>query len=236
MLVMNKKEFTRGLFLAVSFLIVLGIMFLPIFGSGRNAFRAADRLYNSIAKGSTYYMPALLQENAAFMGHKVDVVLNLDNPEIFRKASQLYTAAGVQVQEKEPQLHIAGDLGQISALAIQHADTVFHNRGEEIAKQFGFPQREALFIWHYTFKAMGRHLTKQKLFADAAWLEEVNKRGVEVAYNFFRIEPRSAYSSAGILGFSLVFYVIYTLWWGFAILLLFEGLGLEMKAGRKKEV
>jgi hypothetical protein len=30
--------------------------------------------------------------------------------------------------------------------------------------------------------------------------------------------------------------VIYTLWWGVAILYLFEGIGLQMKAGKKKEV
>ena len=236
MLVMNKKEFTKGLYLAVSFLIALAVMFLPIFGNGRNAFRAADRLYNSIAKGSTYYMPALLKQNAAYLGHSIDVVLNLDNPEILQKAGRLYAATGAKVQQTGSQLRLVGDLGQITALAIKQSDTVFHNRGEEIAQQFGFLQREALFVWHYTLKAMGKNLTKQKQFADAAWLEEVNKRGVEVAYNFYKIEPRSAYSSAGILGFSLVFYVIYTMWWGFAILFLFEGLGLEMKAGRKKEV
>ncbi len=62
------------------------------------------------------------------------------------------------------------------------------------------------------------------------------KKGVEVAYNFAKIVPESASSKMGILGFSLVFYVIYTLWWGLAILFLFEGIGLEMKAGAKKEV
>jgi hypothetical protein len=40
---------------------------------------------------------------------------------------------------------------------------------------------------------------------------------------------------AGILSFSLIFYVIYTLWWGIAVLFMFEGIGLEMKKGHKKE-
>jgi hypothetical protein len=30
--------------------------------------------------------------------------------------------------------------------------------------------------------------------------------------------------------------VVYTMWWGFAIFFLFEGFGLEMKAGKKKEM
>jgi hypothetical protein len=35
----------------------------------------------------------------------------------------------------------------------------------------------------------------------------------------------------------LIFYVVYSLWWGYAILFLFEGLGLSMKRAKvKKEV
>jgi hypothetical protein len=42
---------------------------------------------------------------------------------------------------------------------------------------------------------------------------------------------------AGLMTFLLVFYVAYTLWWGFAIFFIFEGIGLTMsKAKVKKEV
>jgi hypothetical protein len=35
----------------------------------------------------------------------------------------------------------------------------------------------------------------------------------------------------------LVFYVIYTMWWGFAIFYMFDGIGLTMKKAKvKKEV
>ena len=67
-------------------------------------------------------------------------------------------------------------------------------------------------------------------------MEEVVKKGVEVAYNFAKIEPESASSRMGILTFSLIFYVIYTLWWGLAVMFIFEGIGLQMTAGTKKEV
>ncbi len=83
---------------------------------------------------------------------------------------------------------------------------------------------------------MDKDLKRQKQFKEAALLGDVVKKGVEVAYNFAKIEPESASSRMGILSFSLVFYVVYTLWWGLAIMFLFEGIGLEMKAGAKKEV
>ncbi len=81
-----------------------------------------------------------------------------------------------------------------------------------------------------------KKLGRPENFKQAAFLSDVVKKGLEVGYNFFQISPQSARSRGGILTFSLVFYVIYTLWWGIAILFLFEGIGLEMKAGAKKEV
>ncbi|MFH2012428.1 MAG: hypothetical protein ABIJ37_07020 [Pseudomonadota bacterium] len=239
MIVANKKELTKGLILTVSFFVSLGIMFSPFFGDGHNAFQAADRLFNSIAKGSTYYIPKVLKENEEYKGHRVDAVIKLDNEEITKKVEQLFSSAGALVSMADSEsnlLNINGDLGGILEVAIKDADVVFYNQGEEIAKKYGFPQKEALFIWHKGFKALNKALIKEEKFAEAAWLEEVTKKTVEVAYNFYKIEPRSASSSAGILSFSLGFYVLYTLWWGYAILFLFEGLGLKMTAGHKEEV
>lgn len=236
MLVVNKKAFNRGALLGVSFLIVLAIMFMPIFGEGRNAFRAADRFYNSIAKGSTYYIPHVMEQNEEFKGRQIDVAIQLDNEEMVRNAAQLFEAGGASVAAEGTELRVSGDLGRILSEAISQADLVFHNRGEEIAQRFGFSQREALYVWHKSLKAVNKALTKQENFKEAAWIEEALKRTVEVAYNFYKIEPRSASSAALMLSVSLGFYVIYTLWWGYAILNLFEGFGLEMKAGHKKEV
>ncbi|MFA4915315.1 MAG: hypothetical protein WC560_01410 [Syntrophales bacterium] len=239
MLVMNKKAFGKGLLLTVSFFIVLGIMFTPIFGGGNNAFQFSDRLFNSISKGSTYYIPKILKENGDYRGHRVNATIKLDDKETFKKVEQLFSAAGASVSIADsgsPLLVVNGDLGQILEVAIRDSDVVFHNRGEEIAQKYGFPQKEVLFFWHKGFKALNKALMKEEKFADASWMEEVMMKTIEVAYNFYKIEPRSASSSIGILSFSLVFYVIYTLWWGYAVLFLFEGLGLEMTAGHKKEM
>ena len=39
-----------------------------------------------------------------------------------------------------------------------------------------------------------------------------------------------------ILVFALLFYLAYTIWWGYAIMYLFDGLGLQMKKAKKTEV
>ncbi len=48
---------------------------------------------------------------------------------------------------------------------------------------------------------------------------------------------RRSSEKAGIMTGLLVFYVVYTMWWGFAIFYMFDGIGLTMKKAKvKKEV
>jgi hypothetical protein len=65
----------------------------------------------------------------------------------------------------------------------------------------------------------------------------VTKKAIEASYNFYGVEAVQVKEKAGLMTFLLVFYVAYTLWWGFAIFFIFEGIGLTMsKAKVKKEV
>jgi hypothetical protein len=57
-----------------------------------------------------------------------------------------------------------------------------------------------------------------------------------VGYNFSGIAPEKVSSKTITLIVSLVFYVCYTIWWGFSIFFLFEGFGLAMEAGKKEEM
>jgi len=236
MLVKDKGSFAKGVLLAVTFLVVLAIMFLPYFGHGENALRAADRLFNSIAKGSTNYIPDMLKKNKAFEGVKFDVAMKFKDQQAAQQASKLLTSAGATAKEEAGQLKVAGDLGAVMTASLKDSEAMFNNRDAELQTKYGFPGREVLYTWWSAFKEMDKDLKKQAKFKEAAFVGDVVKKGVEVGYNFFKIEPESASSKAGILSFSLIFYVIYTLWWGIAVLYIFEGIGLQMKAGAKKEV
>ena len=238
MLIKNKKEFGKGTLLAISFLVVLFIMFLPLF-EGHNTFVAADKLFNSIAKGSTYYIGDLIKKSAAFNGQPFDVTIKLINQEVADKAKKVFTTAGCEASGDAGQFRIKGDLGKAISAAVKDSDDMFYNRDADVKTRYGMEGKEALYAWWSCFKAMDlelKKLGKPENFKQAAFLSEVVKKGLEVGYNFFQISPQSARSRGGMLTFSLVFYVIYTLWWGIAILFLFEGFGLEMKAGAKKEV
>jgi hypothetical protein len=235
-MIRDMKSFIKGIALGVAFLIVLFIMFMPIFGHGENALRAADRLFNSISKDSSNFIPSLLKKNQPYMGKTFDVTITAKDQAAVEKSTKLLTTGGAKANSEGTQLKVSGDLGQIVAAALNDSSALYHGKGAELQAKYGVPGREVVFLWWNIFKGMDKDLTKQKKFQDAAYLQGIVKKGLEVSYNYFQIEPRSAASEAGILAFSLVFYVIYTLWWGIAVLFIFEGLGLEMKAGAKKEM
>lgn len=78
---------------------------------------------------------------------------------------------------------------------------------------------------------------KEKMIPEANLVSAVKKKAVETTYNFYGILPEKVSEKFGIMTGLLVFYVAYTMWYGFAIFFIFEGLGLTMtKAKVKKEV
>ncbi len=235
MFIVHRKPFALGVVLTLTFFAVLFLMFTPLFG-GRNAFEAADDLFNSISKGSSYFVEKMRSANQAFQDQTFEARIAGQDP-WGDKIRALLTAAGAEVQaEEEGKLQVSGNLGRLVSAALDDSESLFHNRGEEVASKYGFAEKEALFVWWSVFKDMSKSFKEQEKFEEAAFLEQVMKKAVEVGYNYYGIEPKKASAHAGILSFALIFYVAYTLWWGYAILFLFDGLGLEMKAGAKKEV
>jgi hypothetical protein len=235
MVVVNRREFRIGLVMVICFFVILFVMFSPLFG-GKNAFEAADDFFNSIAKGSTYYMADLAKEAEKRRGRVVEVTIKLGDPKAASSAARMLKAAGALVEETGPQLRAAGDLARITAAAIQDSEAMFKNSGQEVAARYAVSEKEALYLWWTAFREMEKDLKRQRKFEEAAWLSTVSKKALEVGYNFYGIQAKSASATAGGLAFSLIFYVIYTLWWGYAILFLCEGFGLQMKPGGKKEV
>jgi len=235
MIVKNKKQFVWGLALGASFVVILLLMFSPIF-HGENALQAADRLFNSIAKGSTNFFPGLFEKNKHFKDTKFEATLKLADEDMAGKATKLLAEAGIGTAVDSAEVKVSGYLGPMVQAALEDSEAMFNNQGEAIAAKYGYPGKEVLYVWWSNFKSLDKEFKKHEMFAEASFLADVVKKGIEVGYNFYGISPQKASTRAGILSFSLVFYVVYTLWWGYAILFLFEGVGMQMKKGAKKEV
>ncbi len=233
-MVRHKKHFVMGVVLSLGFLIVLKIIFSPYFGGG-NALQAADKLFNSISKGSAYYIKEVEKQIAPFKGIQISVKVKLATEQLAENTATLLLARNVSVERVKDQLNVTGDIGLLLGYALEDADAMYYNRGEALTSRYGISEREAMYAWWNFLKAVQKALMEQKQFGEAKVIQNVIVKAVEVGYNFYGIVPESIGKKAGIVGFALVFYVIYTLWWGYAIFFLFEGLGLEMKAGHKKE-
>ncbi len=238
MLIVHKKTFTLGFVLAVTFFIILFYMFTPNFGEhgGKklNAFEASDNLFNSISKGSSYFIDGLKAKNAEFMSK--DVAFDLPADKIPADLAVLLQKADLEVTPGEKGMNVKGDFGKMMAAAIDDSDLMFYNKGADVAAKYGMPEKDAMRGWWNILRETKRELDKQSKFALSKWLSEVQSRAVEVGYNFYGVDPEKASTKAGILTFLLVFYVIYTLWYGYSMYYMFDGLGLKMKGGKKKEM
>ncbi|MBW1739028.1 MAG: hypothetical protein JRJ69_16175 [Deltaproteobacteria bacterium] len=105
---------------------------------------------------------------------------------------------------------------------------MYHNDGKKVSEKYGYDERQALFNWWKAFKEMDKALKNQKKFKEAKVVSLVVKKAVESSYNYYEIEPQKITERLGVVIFSLIFYVAYTLWYGFAIMFMFEGWGLRL--------
>ncbi|MBT9438388.1 MAG: hypothetical protein GAS50_04255 [Desulfobacterales bacterium] len=227
-MIAHKKEFYGGFGLLVGFFVILFIIFSPVF-NGQNGMEYLDSLYNSISKGSADYIPKVKKETDTFKGNTVNMALKMADENQAQQTAALFTEAGATADVSGAQLNVSGDLGNILANCLEDSKNMYNNDGTTVSNKYGYNERQVLYNWHTALKAADKDLKKQKLFKEAKTVALVIKKVVETSYNYYKIEPQKIGDKVGIVIFSLVFYVAYTLWYGFAILFMFEGWGLRLE-------
>lgn len=227
-MIANKKKFILGLAMMVTFIVVLIIFFSPVF-NGKNGLEYLDDLYNSISKGSAYYIPKLREDVQPFAGSTVEMTLTLKSADQARQTSLLFEKAGALINVSDNNLKISGDLGAILQSCLEDSDSMYLNDGRKVSTRYGYDERQVMYNWWTASKEMDNDLKKQKKFKAADMVATVEKKAVETVYNYYRIEPQRISERYGIVVLSLIFYVIYTVWYGFAFMFLFEGWGLKLE-------
>jgi len=226
-MIADKKEFYGGFALLVGFFVVLAIMFSPVF-EGKNALDYLDSLYNTISKGSAYYIPKLKKEVSEFKAEPVSMTITMKDPQQAEKTALLFTKSGASAEVSGAEIKINGDFNKIMENSLEDSDNMFNNNGVIVSEKYGYPEKEVLFNWWSAIKVMDKEFGKQGKFKETKILNSVSKKGVECSYNYYKIIPKKITEKLGIVVFSLVFYVVYTMWYGFAILFMFEGWGLKL--------
>jgi hypothetical protein len=236
MLIRNQKTLNLGGLLGLSFIGILLVIFSPVFG-GKNGLEYSDDLFNKLAKGSSYFIPEIAKSVREFDGKNISVAVKMDKPETAQKAAKMLLVGGAQVGVNDAELKITGDLGKLLGNVLKDSDAMYKNDGAKISSLYGADELDVMSVWWNVLNRAARELQKEKKVEEANIAIEVMRKGVEPAYNFYKIEAQSVADKAGILGSLLVFYVVYTMWWGYSIFYIFDGLGLTMKKAKvKKEV
>ncbi len=243
MMIKNTKTFNIGALFAITFLGILIAIFSPLF-NGKNGLEFADDSFNKLAKGSSYFIPKVAKNNEQFMGRPFSVLIRVDKPEdkpgdAEKRAgniAKVFTTAGAKVAINDMTVKIEGDLGKVLASALQDADAMFKNNGEMIKARYGTDDEKKMFRqWHNALSRINKEFDKEKKIEESKMVNAVVKKAIEPAYNFYHIDSNKVRDHAGMMSGLLIFYVIYTMWWGYAIFYIFEGFGLTMKKAKVKK-
>lgn len=226
-----RAQVYRGVLLAGSFVgVLVFIVMIPTF-EGKNFIEYADMQFDSYAKHSSYFIPEI-SAGAEKLQSKISVELDMKSEETARKTALLYANFA---EQKGNKISVNGELGKILLLALRDAEKGYRNDNAYFERNYGISAKEALYLWHLSLSSIVKELEKEQRFEESLFIKtQVLMRAIEPAYNFYGVEAKPIDLVGGAL---LIFYVVYTLWWGFAIYFLFEGMGIKItKPKSKKEV
>jgi hypothetical protein len=224
----DKKEFGIGLMLLAGFFLVLFAIFSPLFEGGRNALDYLDGVFNSISKDSAYYIPKVAEKVGKHDGTLVTLKLKAADQAQASRMEKLFSTAGATVVMDDVKLSVSGDFGKMLGAALADAELMYRNDGVAVSGKYGYEEKRVLHDWHQALSAMTRDLNKQDKFQEAKSCRDVQTKAVEPAYNYYGVKAIPMSSMVWISLAALVGYVLYTIWYGFAILFLFEGWGLKL--------
>ncbi|MEM4268483.1 MAG: hypothetical protein QXK37_06675 [Candidatus Woesearchaeota archaeon] len=228
----TKRAMSIGIFLSLSFFGVLILIFSPVFGGGKNGLEFSDEMFNKLSKGSSYFIPKVMQDNKKFIGKQISTTIKLEKADMIEKAAKVLTISGANVETNGTELKILADLGSLMEKALKDSDDMYKNDGKSVSERYGFDEKEVMVSWWNIMKPLDKQLKKEGKIEESKIVSDVMKKAVETAHNFYGIEAKKVTEKAGLMTGLLIFYVLYTMWWGFAIYYLFEGIGLSMSKAK----
>lgn len=227
-MIANKKEFNLGLVMMAGFIGIYFFFMTPSFG-GKNLLDFMDSLYNSISKDSAYYIPATAEKAEAYKGTAVSMEIKAASEAAAERMDKILQANGMTVERQAEKLKIQGDLGMMLKGALDDADAMFKNDDKPLNAKYGIVAKQATYDWWTSLDLMSKYLMKHDQFKESKIIQNVQTKALEPAYNYFGIEAQNIKDKVGIVIASLAGYVVYTLWFGFGILFMFEGWGLKLE-------
>jgi hypothetical protein len=229
MIVRDRREFAIGVALVAVFVAALALVFRPTGEGGQNVLDYLDGVFNSTSKASAYYIPAARERVRKLGATPVSTTIAAKENRRASEAEALFRSAGASVAVEANRLSISGDLGAVLAAALADADAMFRNDGAAVLRRHGIEGRRVLLAWHWALGETVKDLNRQQRFREAAAVRDVLTKGLEPAYNYYGVTAVAMKDMIWVALAALLGYVLYTVWYGFAILYLFEGWGLKLE-------
>ena len=223
----------RGIIMIFSFIAVLAIVFTPIFpgtnGQKVNGLDYLDNFFNQLAKGSAYYIDKQIEEAQSYVGTTYSATLVMRSPQQAERVASLFAANNISAHAVGVDLDLSGDFADITTIILKDADLMYDNVGQIIADKYNMNELAVLYGWYLVLQAMEKDLNQAKQFNQAKFLKKSMSKAVEPAYNFYKVEVKPVKEEMVLLAFALIFYVAYTVWYGFGLLYIFEGMGIKLE-------
>ena len=233
-LLAHPRSFGLGCAGLLAFAAVFAAGTVP-FGEHKNAMAWADNFFNQLAKHSAFYIVEGQKKAAMFAGQEVNYGMAPREFADKDKLAKLFDVHGFAIESlPDKRIRVKGDLGALAQAALQEADLFYRNDTAPIEAEYGFKATEAIYCWWLVFDGLTRRYTQDGMGAEADFTKFMTAMVLEPAYNFRGVEAKSIGDSVMPVVFLLLAYVVFTVWYGFSILLIFEGLGITMHGGGKK--
>lgn len=232
----TKQYRTRSIFLLSTFFIILVLIFMPLYpdlrpGSKTDGLTFMDNFFNSLSKDSAYFVPQEREKAKTFTGKTFDADLKYKSPVLAQQAAQVLSANGFSATAEDVNVKASGDFGQLLDAALNDADFMYQNQGDAIAGKYPpLDERSAVYAWHNTMSALGKVFERggSETAAMLNATQSMNSKALEPSYNYYQVERKPVRQNLPLLILALVFYVVYTCWYGFGILYLFESMGVKL--------
>jgi hypothetical protein len=184
-----------------------------------------------LSKGSSYYIPAVAETADSVRGQEVSFKAKPDEFVTPDELARVFTAAGFEAETADGKVKVHGDLGALTAVAAADADALYKEDTAALASKYGMDGRKVVYCWYLGFKSLEKAFLEEGKGPEAVFAKKVTLKALEPAYNFAGIPAAKISERLGISVFLLTFYVFYTMWYGFAVMFLFEGLGISASKG-----
>ncbi|GAB6181484.1 hypothetical protein JCM14036_28030 [Desulfotomaculum defluvii] len=236
-MIRDTKAFLIGIIMLVSFMGIYAYMMSPSFGNGRNGLEFADDMFNSISKGSVYdVIQSEISKDKQWNGNVIDVTLTCaDEAQADSWSSALQMVVGAEVNRDKEKITFKGDFGALLANISEDCTNMFNNNGDVVKQKYKADPREVTNQWYNITKAMVKNLEKQERFKESIAIQQYQKKVIEPAYNYYGVDAKQVADNKGIMTFMMLFYLVYTIWYGFSIYFLCQGFGITMSKSANKQ-